>query len=78
MIMLMKMKQVIAEQLGVDEDFITMDTSFEDDLNADSLDLVELLMVLEDTYDMEFPAEDLETFKTVGDVVNYLKAKGLE
>ena len=78
MIMLMKMKQVIAEQLGVDEDFITMDTSFEDDLNADSLDLVELLMVLEDTYDMEFPAEDLETFKTVGDVVNYLKTKGLE
>ncbi len=76
--MLMKMKQVIAEQLGVDEDFITMDTSFEDDLNADSLDLVELLMVLEDTYDMEFPAEDLETFKTVGDVVNYLKTKGLE
>ena len=76
--MLMKMKQVIVEQLGVDEDFITMDTSFEDDLNADSLDLVELLMVLEDTYDMEFPAEDLETFKTVGDVVNYLKTKGLE
>ena len=76
--MLMKMKQVIAEQLGVDEDFITMDTSFEDDLNEDSLDLVELLMVLEDTYDMEFPAEDLETFKTVGDVVNYLKTKGLE
>lgn len=73
-----KMRQVIAEQLHMEEDKINMDSSFEDDLGADSLDLAELLMILEDTYSMEFPVDELENFSTVGDIVNYLKSKGIE
>lgn len=73
-----RMKQVISEQLHVDEDVITMESTFDEDLGADSLDLAELLMLLEDTYAMEFPTEELENFRTVGDIVNYLKAKGIE
>ena len=74
--MLEKMKKIIAEQLGVSEDEITEATSFTDDLNADSLDLFELVSTLEDEYSIEIPSEELEKLKTVGDVMEYLKAHG--
>ena len=76
--MLEKMKQIIAEQLNCDANTIFPDTSFKDDLGADSLDLFELVMALEDEYSVEIPAEDLEQLATVGDVMNYLKGKGVE
>ena len=76
--MLEKMKEIIAEQLGVEEDEITLDTSFKEDLGADSLDLFELTMALEEEYDIEIPAEELEEIETVNYVVEYLKAKGVE
>ena len=69
-----KVKALIADKLSINEDEITMESAFVDDLNADSLDIVELIMALEDELDMEIPDEDVENFKTVGDVVNYLKA----
>ena len=81
--MLEKMKEIIAEQLGVEEDEITPDTSFKessfkDDLKADSLDLFELTMALEEEYDTEIPAEELEDIETVGDVIEYLREKGID
>ena len=76
--MLEKMKEIIAEQLSVDEDEIDLDTSFKDDLGADSLDLFELTMALEDEYDIEIPAEELEEIDTVGDVIEYLRSKGID
>ncbi|ATD54938.1 acyl carrier protein [Clostridium chauvoei] len=69
-----KIREIIAEKLSISEDDITMEASFVEDLNADSLDLVELMMALEDELDMEIPDEEAENFKTVGDVVKYLKA----
>lgn len=68
-----KIKEIIAEKLSIKEDDVTMESSFVDDLNADSLDLVELMMALEDELETEIPDEEAENFKTVGDVVNYLK-----
>ena len=76
--MLEKMQEMLAEQLNCDAETITPDTSFKDDLGADSLDLFELVMALEDEYSVEIPAEDLESLATVGDVMNYLKGKGVE
>lgn len=76
--MLEKMKAIIAEQLGVEEQAISMDTSFKDDLGADSLDIFELVMALEEEYDLEIPADDLADMNTVGDVVNYLKSQGID
>lgn len=76
--MLEKMKEIIAEQLGVEEDEITSDTSFKEDLGADSLDLFELTMALEEEYDTEIPAEELEDIETVGDVIEYLREKGID
>ena len=78
MTMLEKMKEIIAEQLSTDADGITEATSFKDDLGADSLDLFELVMALEDEYSVEIPAEDLQNLATVGDVMKYLKDKGVE
>ncbi len=69
-----KIKEIIADKLSVDPESITLEASFIDDLNADSLDIVELIMALEDELEMEIPDEDVEGFKTVGDVVNYVKA----
>lgn len=69
-----KIKEIIADKLSVDPESITLEASFIDDLNADSLDIVELIMALEDELEMEIPDEDVESFKTVGDVVNYVKA----
>ena len=76
--MLEKMKAMIADQLSVEEDKITEASSFKDDLGADSLDLFELVMALEDEYNVEIPAEELEKLTTVGDVMNYLKDHGVE
>lgn len=76
--MLEKMKEIISEQLSVDGDIITENSNFKDDLAADSLDLFELVMALEDEYSVEIPAEDLQNLLTVGDVMNYLKEKGVE
>ncbi|ASW42948.1 acyl carrier protein [Clostridium isatidis] len=68
-----KVREIIADKLSINEADITMESSFVDDLNADSLDLVELMMALEDELNTEIPDEDAEGFKTVGDVVEYLK-----
>ena len=76
--MLEKMSEMIAEQLNCDAETITADTSFKDDLGADSLDLFELVMALEDEYNIEIPAEDLTDLTTVGAVMDYLKNKGVE
>ena len=76
--MLEKMKELIAEQLNADADTITLETSFKEDLGADSLDLFELIMALEEEYSIEIPQEDLESLITVGDVDDYLKGKGVE
>lgn len=76
--MLEKIKQIIAEQLSVEADTITAETSFKEDLGADSLDLFELVMSLEEEYNIEIPSEDLESITTVGAVMEYLKNKGVE
>lgn len=76
--MLERMKEIIAEQLSVDAETVTEASSFKDDLGADSLDLFELVMALEDEYSVEIPAEDLQAMLTVGDVMKYLRDKGVE
>lgn len=76
--MLEKMREIIAEQLNVEEAEISEATSFKEDLGADSLDLFELVMALEENYEVEIPAEDLTELTTVGKVMDYLKAKGVE
>lgn len=76
--MLEKVKEVIVEKLNADGVEITEGTSFKDDLNADSLDLFELVMALEDEFGIEIPSEELEKLVTVGDVLDYLKDKGVE
>lgn len=76
--MLEKMKEIIADQLGVSEDEVTLEASFKEDLDADSLDLFELVMALEEEYDVEIPSDDLAELNTVGDVINYLKDKGVK
>lgn len=68
-------KKIIMERLGVDEEKIVDNASFQNDLGADSLDVVELVMEIEDEFDIEIPDEDSETFKTVCDVVNYIESK---
>ncbi|MBQ9297720.1 MAG: acyl carrier protein [Clostridia bacterium] len=68
-----KVKGIIVEQLGVAEAAINMEASFIDDLGADSLDIVELIMALEEEFDLEIPDEDAEKVVTVGDVVEYIK-----
>ncbi len=68
-----KVKKIIVEQLGVDEDDIAMESSFIDDLGADSLDIVELIMALEEEFDLEIPDSEAEKIQTVGDAVDYIK-----
>jgi len=67
-----RVKQIVAEQLGVDEDQVTNDASFMDDLGADSLDTVELVMALEEEFDVEISDEDAEKIQTVQDAVSYI------
>lgn len=68
-----KVKDIISDQLGIDAEEITMESSFIDDLGADSLDVVELIMALEAEFDIEIPDEAAEKVATVGDVVEYIK-----
>ena len=68
-----KVKNIIVEQLGATESSVTMEASFIDDLGADSLDIVELIMALEEEFDIEIPDADAEKVVTVGDVVEYIK-----
>ena len=70
--MLDKIKEMVAENLGVDAATITEESSFKDDLGADSLDLFELVMALEEEFGSEIPTEDLEQIATVGDVIKYI------
>ena len=76
--MLEEMKEMIAEQLNCEESSITETTSFKDDLGADSLDLFELVMAMEEKYEVEIPSEELAELTTVGAVMEYLKNKGVE
>jgi len=69
-----KVKDIIVEQLGVDESEVKPEASFIDDLGADSLDIVELIMALEEEFDLEIPDKDAEKIVTVGDAVEYIKA----
>ena len=75
--MLEKIKELLVDQLGVDEDEVTLDASFKDDLGADSLDLFEMVMNLEEEYDIEVPAEELENIVTVGDMIEYMDSNGI-
>jgi acyl carrier protein len=70
-----KVQEIVAEKLGIEKSKITMEASFIDDLGADSLDTVELIMKMEEDFGIEIPDEDAEKLKTVGDVVNYLDSK---
>ena len=68
-----RVKEIIVEQLDVDEDKVTMEASFREDLEADSLDVVELVMELEDEFDLEIADEEAEKINTVGDAVNFIE-----
>ncbi len=70
-----RVKAIIVDRLDVEEDKITLEASFKDDLEADSLDVVELVMELEDEFDMEIADEEAENINTVGDAVNYINSK---
>ena len=69
-----KVKEIVVEQLGVEENEVIMEASFIDDLGADSLDIVELIMALEEEFDLEIPDKEAEKISTVGDAVEYIKA----
>ena len=69
-----KVKAILAEQFDVDEDKITVDTDLQEDLGADSLDVVDLLMSIEDEFEVEVPDEEIENIKTVGALVSYIAA----
>lgn len=70
-----KIKDIIVEQLEVEEDAVTMEASITDDLGADSLDVVDLVMSIEESFDVEIPDEEVENIKTVGDIVKYIENK---
>ena len=73
--MLEKIKEITADSLGADVNTLTAETSFKEDLGADSLDLFEMVMALEEEFEVEIPTEDLENFKTIGDVEAYLQSR---
>ncbi|MDD5948233.1 MAG: acyl carrier protein [Lachnospiraceae bacterium] len=73
-----KIKELIVENLGVEENQVTLEASFSDDLGADSLDLFELVMAMEEEFDVSIPSEDLEKLVTVQDAVNYVEEKSAE
>ena len=68
-----KIKDIIVEQLDVEEDAVTMEASITEDLGADSLDVVDLVMSIEESFDVEIPDEEVENIKTVGDIVKYIE-----
>ena len=68
-----KLKDIIADQLSVEADEVTMDSNIQDDLGADSLDVVDLITTIEDEFDLSIPDEAVEEIKTVGDIVNYIE-----
>ncbi|EIJ81531.1 acyl carrier protein [Bacillus methanolicus] len=70
-----RVTKIIVDRLGVDESQVTLEASFKDDLGADSLDVVELVMELEDEFEMEISDDDAEKIATVGDAVNYIKSQ---
>lgn len=70
-----KIKDIIVEQLDVEEDAVTMEASITEDLGADSLDVVDLVMSIEESFDVEIPYEEVENIKTVGDIVKYIENK---
>lgn len=70
-----RVKKIVVDRLDVEEDKVTMEASFKDDLEADSLDVVELVMELEDEFDMEIADEEAENIKTVADAVNYINSQ---
>lgn len=70
-----RVKNIICDQLAVEEGKVTKTASFVDDLGADSLDIVELVMTMEEEFDLDIPDEDAEKIKTVGDVVSYIQGK---
>ena len=70
-----KIAEILAEQLDAEKEDITAETRIAEDLNADSLDVVELLMAIEDEFEIEIPDEDIENMKTVGDVADYIQSK---
>ncbi len=72
-----KIQEIVAEQLNCEASQVTMETNFKDDLDADSLDLFELVMALEEEYNVEIPSEDLIELNTVEDVIKYLQEKGV-
>ncbi|MDD3414666.1 MAG: acyl carrier protein [Lachnospiraceae bacterium] len=73
-----KVKEIIMEQLNLEGVEVTLESSFKDDLGADSLDLFELVMAVEEEYGIEIPSEELEQITTVGAMIDYLKDKGVE
>lgn len=68
-----KIKEIVIEQLGVEEDVVTPEANIQDDLGADSLDIVDLIQTIEDEYDLSIPDEAVESIKTVGDIVAYVE-----
>jgi len=76
--MVEKIKKIIAEHLSVDEDTLTLETSLKEDLGADSLDLFEVIMGLEEEFEIEVATEDVNDVNTIEDIINYLKNKGID
>ncbi len=76
--MLERVKEIIEEQLNLEGVEITMETRFKEDLEADSLDLFELVMAFEEEYGVEIPSDDLEKITTVGEIIKYMQDKGVE
>lgn len=69
-----KVKAILAEQFDIDEDTLTVDTNLQEDLGADSLDVVDLLMSIEDEFEVEIPDEEIENIRTLGELVSYIEA----
>ena len=70
-----KVREILCDQLDVEEEQVTLDASITDDSGADSLDVVDLVMSIEEEFDLEFPDEEVENIKTVGDIVKYIESK---
>ena len=76
--MLEKLQNMLSEQLGISPSLVTLDASFKDDLSLDSLDLYEMVMAIEDEYNVQFPIEELAKVNTVGEVIDFFRENGIE